>query len=108
MPIRTSIPYLPALDPLAIAPRKMPNAPVTTPHPSFQTPKTALPTLYFVRNSDTRFAPKFATSNDGFCVDHPTFGVKNNTREYLRSDAVARLRRFHQKEQRISRINELI
>ena len=43
---------------------------------------------------------------DPFFVDHPTFGVKNNTREYLRSDAVARLCRFHQKEQRIARINE--
>ena len=40
-----------------------------------------------------------------FYEDHPTFGVKNNTREYLRSDAVARLCRFHQKEQRIERIN---
>ena len=80
MPIRTSIPYLPALDPLAIAPRYMPNAPVTAPHPSFQTPQTALSTLYFAQNPNTRFVPKFATSNDGFCVDHPTFGVKNNTR----------------------------
>ena len=68
MPFRTSIPDLPPLDPLAIAPRYMPNAPVTAPHPSFQTPQTALPTLYFARNSDTRFAPKFATSNDGFRV----------------------------------------
>ena len=42
----------------------------------------------------------------GEILDYPTFGVKNNTREYLRSDAVARLCRFHQKEQRIERINE--
>ena len=58
MPFRTSIPYLLHLDLLAIAPRKMPNAPVTALHPSSQTPKTALPALYFARKPDTRFAPK--------------------------------------------------
>ena len=68
MPFRTSIPYLSHLDPLAIAPRYMPNAPVTTPHPSFHTPQTAFPALYFAQNPDTRFVPKFATSNDGFRV----------------------------------------
>ena len=41
-PSRTSIPYLPPLDPLAIAPRYMPNAPVTAPHPSSPPPQTAL------------------------------------------------------------------
>ena len=58
MPIRPSITYLPALDPLAIAPRKMPNAPFLAPHPPSQTPKTAFPALYFDRKPNTRFVPK--------------------------------------------------
>ena len=41
-----------------------------------------------------------------YILAHPTFEVIKDTREYLRSDAVARLCRFHQKEQRIERINE--
>ena len=68
MPFRTSISYLSPLDPLAIAPRYMPNAPVTAPHPSFQTLQTTFPALYFAQNPNTKFAPKFATSNDGFRV----------------------------------------
>ena len=65
---KDTIPYLPPLDLLPFAPRYMPNAPVNTLHPSFQTPQTAFHALYFAQNPNTRFVPKFATSNDGFRV----------------------------------------
>ena len=52
--------------------------------------------------------PLFAGGAKRVKKAHPTFGVIKDAREYLRSDAVARLCRFRQKEQRIKRINELI
>ena len=62
LPFRGSISYLSRLHPSPIAPRNMPNAPFRPSRRPLKTPKKALPPLYFARNPNTRFTPKFLTA----------------------------------------------